>query len=121
MKLRRRHVSHPWGAATISGSTRSAAMVMPGMSERKLRRRIWRGSSGRNGRTIVAAAIENMLPKLAEMVTWTYLMVLAKTRLPCRIPSAMTPRSLLSSTMLAVWRGDADSGVDRDTDVGPPK
>jgi hypothetical protein len=53
-------------------------MVALGMSDRKFRTRIWRGSRGRKGRTAEAAAMLAMLPKLALTVVNTYLRVLAK-------------------------------------------
>ena len=76
-------------------------MVTPGMSDRKLSSRIWRGSSGRNGRNPAATAMLSTLPKLALVVTRMYLRVLAKVWRPSRTPSATTARLLSSSTMAA--------------------
>src|SRR6266545_3948294 len=101
MKSRMKWMSPRCGRWDCSGSTASVAMVVLGMSERKLSTRICRGSSGRNGRNAEAAAMLAMLPKLALTVVKTYLSVLAKVCRPSRTPWPSTPRSLSSSTIAA--------------------
>ena len=69
------------------------AIVIDGMSDKKLFSRICLASSGRNGTNKVASAMLIMLPKLALVVIATYLSVLAKARRPSITPWVRTSRS----------------------------
>src|SRR5476649_1249327 len=77
MNLRMATMSQRRGWSTISASTSSVAMVISGKSVIRLVSRIWAGNNGRYGRKSDAAAMLNMLPKLALVAMKTYLSVLA--------------------------------------------
>ena len=92
-------ISQALGLATFSGSTKSPEIASAGKSVMKFRRRICIGRSGKYGKNTSAIAIETTFPKAALTPTRTYFIVFTKVRLPKRIPSATTLRSLSSSTM----------------------
>ena len=101
MKRLMKAMSQRWGCSIQSASTRSPAIVISGRSVSRLVSRICFGSSGRNGSSKEAPAIEIMLPKLALVAMNTYLSVLAKVRRPSRMPALSTARSFSSSTISA--------------------
>ena len=80
--------------------------------------RIWTGSSGRNGSTSEASAIDSMLPKFELVPMRTYLRMLAKVRRPSATPSASTPRSWSEQDHVGRGAGDVGGAFDRKTDIG---
>ena len=70
-------------------------MVISGRSVSRFVRSTCLGRSGRNGRNSEAAAMLNMLPKLALVAMKTYFMVLAKVRRPSRTPASQHRQVLL--------------------------
>src|SRR6266536_458101 len=89
MKVRMDRRFHARGCWTCPRSTLSPAMVVPGISDRKFSSRIWRGSSGRNGRK----------PAEAHAV-------------------GHHGKALVEQHDRGRLLGDVDRGVDRDADVG---
>ena len=87
-----------------SGSTLSPAIIIDGMSARKLLSRICFARSGKNGMNNEAAAMLSMLPKFALVVIVRYLSVLANVLRPCSTPRHSTSRSCSSSTKSAASR-----------------
>src|SRR6188768_2291120 len=75
-------IFHRKGFCTISGSTRSVAMVISGKSVIKFVSKTCLGSKGRKFNKREAPAMLNIFPKLALLAMKTYFKVLANVILP---------------------------------------
>ena len=93
--------SHFPGLVNCALSTLSDAIVKNGRSLIRLFNNICFGSIGKKGRKKDAAAMLNILPKVAPVDIKIYFIELTKDFLPSRIPSANTERSFSNKTKSA--------------------
>ena len=91
-------------------------MVISGRSVSRLVSSTCLGRSGKKGRNSDAAAMLNMLPKLALVAMNTYFSVLAKVRRPSATPWRRTWRSVEQHQVRRL--GHVGRAVDGDADVG---